>query len=356
MKKSGEMIVRHGWSKPFVIVCAALFMGTAAFADAPAPGDAQSTRALANRIAADEAGVSLLRQKIADAQDKAGVVQMADLFGESDADKAARLQKEQAQDQSIATLNQRVSDLEQTLRQLTGQMEELDHRVSEFNAKIDRMQKDFDYKICEAVAQQMSTSASAGDQPALPCSPGQNQMPASTGDVAPPANSAPVHLAPPPGVLGTLPQGAPLPQTSGDQPPPAGPAQTASIDTHAPFDAAMKLLRAAQYDEATAAFRNFADTYPKDDLAPQAIYWIGSIAYLRKDYPNAAHAFAEEIKKFPSNPRAPESMFKLGQSLIAMNQKKEGCTALAALEKTYPTASKTVQAQALTARKAAACR
>jgi hypothetical protein len=38
-----------------------------------------------------------------------------------------------------------------------------------------------------------------------------------------------------------------------------------------------------------------------------------------------------------------------------MNQKKEGCTFLAALPKTYAAASKTVQAQALGARKAADC-
>ena len=61
-----------------------------------------------------------------------------------------------------------------------------------------------------------------------------------------------------------------------------------------------------------------------------------NIAYVQKDYPGAARAFAEEIKKYPSSPRAPESMLKLGQSLIAMNQKKEGCTTLGALTSKYP--------------------
>jgi len=244
------------------------------------------------------------------------------------------------------------------LRQLTGQMEQLDHRVSEFDAKIARMQKDFDYKLCTLSAQQLSAAGGADDQNALPCNgtpaqsnPSASAAPAQMGP--PPPSNTPIHLAPPPGVLGTLPTGAPLPQTTAPQDGP--PLQTASIDTHPQFDAALNLLAKAQYDEARAAFRAFADAHPKDDLTPQAVYWVGDIAYVQKDYQNAAHAFAEEIKRFPSSPRAPESMLRLGQSLLAMNQKKEGCTFLAALPKTYPAASKTVQAQALGARKAADC-
>ena len=82
----------------------------------------------------------------------------------------------------------------------------------------------------------------------------------------------------------------------------------------------MKLLAGTQYDEARGAFRAFADAYPNDELAPQAVYWVGDIAYVQKDYPAAPRAFAEEIKRYPESTRAPDSMLKLGQSLIAMGQ------------------------------------
>jgi tol-pal system protein YbgF len=118
----------------------------------------------------------------------------------------------------------------------------------------------------------------------------------------------------------------------------------------------MNLLAKSQYDEARAAFRNFADSYPQDPLTPQAVYWVGDIAYVQKDYPNAARAFAEGIKKYGSGARAPESMLKLGQSLIAMKQKQEGCTTLGALPAKYPKASPNVLAQAKAARKDAGCR
>jgi tol-pal system protein YbgF len=139
----------------------------------------------------------------------------------------------------------------------------------------------------------------------------------------------------------------------------APPSETADLTAPSDrpaFDSAMNLLAKAQYDQARAAFRSFADSHPKDDLAPQALYWVGDIDYVQKDYPGAARAFAEGIKKYPSSARAPDSMLKLGQSLIAMNQKKEGCTALAALPSKYPAASKPVAAQAAASRKAALCK
>jgi len=81
------------------------------------------------------------------------------------------------------------------------------------------------------------------------------------------------------------------------------------------FQTAMNLLAKARYDEASAAFRSFADTYPKDDLASQAVYWVADIAYVQKDYAGAARGFAEVIKKYSTSLRAPDSMLKLGQAL-----------------------------------------
>ncbi len=273
-----------------------------------------------------------------------GSLQVADLFGESDEEKAARQQHEQAQDASIAQLNQRVNDLEDSLRRLTGQMEQMDHRMSDLNTRIERMQRDFDYKLCTMAAQQLGAG---GDQGGLPCNQPSTQSP-------PPSQ----NLAPPPGVLGTLPSNTPfaLPPPVSAALMPAGPVPTAASPNRPQFDAAMNLLAKAQYDQARAAFRSYADSYPKDDLTPQAVYWVGDIAYVQKDYPNAARAFAEEIKKYGSSPRAPDSMLKLGQSLIALNQTAEGCTTLGALQNRYPQASKAVLTQAATARKTARCK
>lgn len=286
-------------------------------------------------------------------------VRVAGLFGESDEEKEARLQHEQNQDDATNRLNDKVRDLEDTVRNLTGANEELSHRIGELNDKIDRQQKDFEYRLCALAAQQLGSSTGQGDPNAVPC-PGAGG--GTTSFNVPPAAPAPSgnqtfqgdgtgtgevaqHLAPPPGVLGTLPAG------SANAPPPRANAGSTD-DTRAQFSTAMGLLAKARYDEAGAAFRNFADTYPKDDLASQAVYWVGDIAYVQKDYANAARSFAEVIKKYPTSLRAPDSMLKLGQSLIAAGQKKEGCTALAALPDKYPKAAKAILSQGADARKA----
>lgn len=272
-----------------------------------------------------------------------GSYRVADLFGESEEEKQARLlaqQHEDAQDASIRYLRQRNQDMESTIRRLTGQIEELDHRISEQNARMERLQKDFDYRLCKIAAMQMATS---GDQAPLSCMGGESQP----GMPAPPAAGPAASLAPPTGAGAAIHLTPPGAQTA---------VQPSSSANRARFDDAMKLLTHTQYDEARSAFRAFADAYPTDELAPQAVYWVGDIAYVQKDYPAAARAFAEEIKKYPDSARAPDSMLKLGQSLIAMGQKQEGCTALGALPTKYPTASQSVIGHAAEARKAAKCR
>lgn len=274
-------------------------------------------------------------------------VRVAALFGESDEERAARQQHEDNQDLATQALSQRVHDLEETLRQVTGQNEALAHQVQELTQKLDRQQKDFEYRLCALSAQQLGATGQAG-QPSLPCAPGGP----AAGNAPPPSSAGAGPQAPgeqpgrPPGTLGSLPQG--------DTAAPGPPSQPTGA--RAQFDAAMNMLSKAQYDDARAGFRSFADSNPRDPLAPQAVYWIGRVAYVQKDYSGAARAFAEVIKKYPSSANAPESMLKLGQSLLAAGQKKEGCTALAALKRKYSGAGKALLSQAASARRAACVR
>ena len=315
----------------------------------PAAGGTQE-RNLAARLSADETQAQQLSDHANTLARQMGETRVAQLFGESDEEKAARLaaeQREQAQSSSIYTLNQRVGDLEATLQRVTGQMEELDHRVGEFNEKISRLRKDFDYKICALAAQQLG--ANTGEENLLPCGSSTTPNAGLTPSGGGPSGGG-THLAPPPGVLGTLPRGEASQQTQ----PPSN--QMAAIDRRPQFEQALTMLAKAQYDEARAAFRNFADLYPGDELAPQALYWVGDIAFVQRDYATAARSFAEELKKYPESPRAADSMLKLGQSLLSMNQKKEGCRALATLPNQYPSASKSITDHAISERKSHGCR
>src|ERR1700744_952427 len=91
----------------------------------------------------------------------------AQLFGESDEEKAARQAHEDGQDNQINQLSGRVQQLEDRVRNLTqslssatGANEELSHQIQELRQKIDAQQKDFAYRLCMLSAQQLGADSS----------------------------------------------------------------------------------------------------------------------------------------------------------------------------------------------------
>ena len=293
----------------------------------------------------------------------------AQLFGPSDEEKAVVKAHEDGQDAAIEQANQRIRDLEDRVRgltnslsQATGANEQLSHQMRQQDQKIDTMQKDFAYRLCTLSAQQLGAgdamNCAAAGTPSASAPPQQQGF--RPGDTLPPLGQsgdfgpAPVLTPPPqgrpPGTLGSLPSGpapgAPAPLSG----PPAGAAPVSA----AQYDAAMNLMSRAQYDQAAAGFRAYADGNPDDtELSPQAIYWVGNISFIRQDYAGAARTFAEAIKKYPKSTRAPDAMFKLAQSFMAMGQKSEGCTTLGLIRTRYPNAGAQILANAATLRKTA---
>jgi tol-pal system protein YbgF len=235
----------------------------------------------------------------------------------------------------LGPMMRRVDELEAGVTRLTGQMEELGYKLDQITQQQERLQKQMEFDASQrANAQLAAPPPPAGDQlasvapaPDAPALPG----------AAPPAAT--------PGVLGQIPAGSTLPTA-----PPA-------LDPKRDFDTAMNLLSRAQYDDASQAFRKFAEIHPTDERASAALYWTGDIAYsAKKDYAGAARDFAELLKRYPTAPRAPDSMLKLGLSLFELGQMNEGCAALAALPAKYPQASAAITTRARNERRDAMCR
>jgi tol-pal system protein YbgF len=233
----------------------------------------------------------------------------------------------------LGPMMRRVDELEASVTRLTGQMEELDHKIDQLAQQAERMQKQMEFDATQRANAQVAAAPPAGDQLAS-VAPGPN---------APASGAAPQPSTP--GVLGQIPAGSTLPT-----PAPAP-------DPKRDFDNAMNLLSRAQYDDASSAFRKFAEAHPEDERASAALYWTGDIAYsAKKDYAGAARDFAELLKKYPAAPRAPDSMLKLGLSLFELGQMNEGCAALAALPAKYPQASPAITTRARNERRDAMCR
>jgi tol-pal system protein YbgF len=234
-------------------------------------------------------------------------------------------------------LLRRIDELEEGLGKLTGQMEELGHQVDQLTEKADRLQKQLDFQAT-AQAKAETSAPDAAAPPAIAPAPERDRV--ASADKPPVAQG----LGAPPGVLGTIPVGAPLPKPD-------------TTDPKRQFDAAMNLLSRARYDEASDAFRAFADAHPDEVRAADALYWTGDIAYsTKKDYAAAARDFAELLKKYPKAQRAPDGMLKLGLALFEMGQTKEACTAVSALPAKYPDATPAILARAKSVRDEKKCR
>jgi len=285
----------------------------------------------------------------------------------ADAIQQAGQQNQASQQQlqgQIRDLQDRVRSLTDSLARATGANEELGFQLRQMDNRMTQQERDFAYRLCVISAQQLGADAqsmncaAAGTQGAV--QPPQAQQFASPGTSLPPimpnsvvpggsSNAGPGRG---PGTLGTLSGSGPAPVVSpgavATMPSPAGDGRQ--------FDSAMNLLARTQYNEAAAAFRGYADAYPDDqDLSPQALYWVGTIASMQQDHPAAARVFAEALKKYPKSPRSSESMLKLGQALVAQGQTRNGCTAFTALAKQYPNASQSTKTAATNARRAAKC-
>lgn len=230
-------------------------------------------------------------------------------------------------DSAMVSAELRMDQLETNMRTLTG-------RIEEANFGLDQIKTRFD-KFLGEVDSRLSALEHGGDHAAPPPSSGAQAS-------SSPSSSAPVAAARQPGAVGVLGQ---IPAGGGAQTASKGPApETAELKGATPqeqYNYAFGLLRQADYATAEQALRLFVRRYPNDPLAGNAQYWLGETYYVRKDYANAASAFAEGFKKYPQGGKAAENLLKLGIALGNLGQKKEACLTFGQFDSAYPKAATT---------------
>lgn len=99
-----------------------------------------------------------------------------------------------------------------------------------------------------------------------------------------------------------------------------------------------KALLQLQYDDAQAGFKEFLAKYPDHNLAGSAQYKLGETYYAQQDYSDAAQNYLTGYKQFPKSRRAADSLLKLGLSLNKLGQKEQGCAALGSVGSEFPKA------------------
>ena len=135
--------------------------------------------------------------------------------------------------------------------------------------------------------------------------------------------------------------------------PPQAPAQgnaAASLTTAPPsqtprdeFDLGIGYIQRKDYALAEETMRNFAVKYPTDKLVPDSQYWTGESLFQRQKYREAAEAFLGVTTKYDTSAKAPDALLRLGQSLAALKEKEAACAAFGEITRKYPKASNGVK-------------
>jgi tol-pal system protein YbgF len=267
---------------------------------------------------------------------------------------------------SAADLVVRIDQLERTLRQITGTVEELQYRNQQLDQQVKRLTDELDAR------QQSGTIRSQQGQ----MRPGSIPPPAAA--APPPVTAAPVQ--PPAPTQGgrrsdafdptTNPSapGAPRPLGGGSGPrseateppyqtgsarvpgsalPPAGsivtteePAAPGGREPGAPLD--LSTLASAASSDPQLAPRVVRDpsvgaqvaTLPPSPL-PRDEYDLAYGYVLRKDYALAEEGLRQFLRKFPSDRLAPDAQFWLGETLYQRHQYREAADIFVGMSKKY---------------------
>ena len=255
---------------------------------------------------------------------------------------------------SDAAAAMRIDRLERELRRLTGQNEELQHRVQLLEEQLRAAKPEPHCGGCAAWADGSSSRRADGarDRAPTPASAATPLIPA-TQPTAPGAPrplgtttpSAPLESAArPTGSVTTAPvreAGQPLDiahgRLVGDQPAPAEIAAAPPVaGPKEQYDEAVGALRAGKYEEAERSLSTFLSKNGKSKLAAAATFNLGESFFLRGRHREAAERYLEISTKYGDSAQAPEALLRLGQSLSAMGAKEQACASYSEINVKFP--------------------
>jgi tol-pal system protein YbgF len=241
--------------------------------------------------------------------------------------------------QESASVQVRVMQLEERLRQLTGQIEELTFQQRQQNERLDKLIADDDTRLAALGSGGAATGGAATGGTVTGGAVTGGAVTGSTADTSTATQTTTVIddtgvVTTESAALGaTLPPGSEMDQ----------------------YNYAFSLLRQADYDAAEAAFQEFLTAHPDGELAGNAYYWLGETFYVRNNYQQAAINFLKGYQQFPASTKAPDNLLKLGITLSRLGKTAEACATFAELSRKFPDAAQNLRDKATQEAAAAGC-
>jgi tol-pal system protein YbgF len=95
-------------------------------------------------------------------------------------------------------------------------------------------------------------------------------------------------------------------------------------------------LTSGKYDLAHSEFLDYLKYYGDTDLASNAQFWLGEIAYAQKNYDGAVQEYDKVINNYPRSFKLAPAHLKKGMALLELGQKSSGVKELREVVKRYP--------------------
>ncbi|MFV2056500.1 MAG: tol-pal system protein YbgF [Thiohalomonadales bacterium] len=105
------------------------------------------------------------------------------------------------------------------------------------------------------------------------------------------------------------------------------------------YERAFNLLKDGKFTMASASFQAFLEAYPDARYAANAQYWLGEAKYVQRQYNAAIAQFKKVIKNYPRSSKVPDALLKTGYAYYELGNKKQAIAALETIVKKYPSAT-----------------
>lgn len=231
----------------------------------------------------------------------------------------------------------RIAQLEEIIRNLTGQIETLNHRIAQQSQQLAIMAKDVNYRF-----QNLETKAFGSPQ--QPPSANTN-MTKSPAPLAKPTNMPTPAAETKSSPWAQAKINSPSTTTTKSAITIKSPTQL-ELNDRSIYNEAYALLRKGKHDDAEAKLKQMLKEFPNSTLAGNAQYWLGETYYARGKFDQAAIAFADGYKKYSNNTKGPDNLLKLGLSMKALGKNNDACVAFKAVGSTFPDASNAIKKRA----------
>ena len=185
-------------------------------------------------------------------------------------------------EQRLVFLLERLEQLEREMRQMRGDIEEMNHGLQDVKRRQRELYLDVDRRLreLELGASNRAAQPSAAPVPTVPAAP-----------------------------AGPSPQTGTPPRTDGAAAQsPAAP----SADERRAYETAFNLLKEGRYPQSIEALQRFLESYPQSSYADNAQYWLGEANYVSRQYKTAAAEFEQVIERYPNSSKVADAMLKLG--------------------------------------------